>query len=163
MPTTHGPRCYWDVDRCGWVCPPPPVVEIDDDPARLDVDVVHRMLAASYWAAGIPRSVVEASIAGSECWGAYVGTATVGFARLVTDRTTFGWLGDVFVVPGYRRCGIGTALVEAAVARAAGYGLRRVMLATRDAHALYRRHGFVDSAPGMLMERCVASTVPYPG
>jgi GNAT superfamily N-acetyltransferase len=136
-------------------------VEIDDDPARLDVDVVHRELAESYWARGVPRAVVEASITGSDCWGAYAGAATVGFARLVTDRATFGWLADVVVVAGYRGRGVGKALVAAAVERANAYGLRRLMLATRDAHGLYRGYGFVDSPPGLLMERYVDPAVLY--
>lgn len=151
--TQHRSRCYWDVERCGWVCPPDPAFEIDDDPARIDIDVVHRELAASYWSPGVPRSVVVAAVAGSECWGAYDGKVLVGFARLVTDRATFGWLADVVVVGGYRGCGIGKALVDAAVARAATYGLRRLMLATCDAHELYRAFGFIDSPPGLLMER----------
>lgn len=159
--TRHGPRCYWDVTACGWVCPPAPEFEIDDDPARIDVDVVHRQLAVSYWSTGVPRAVVESAIAGSECWGAYDGGQMVGFARLVTDRATFGWLADVVVVPGHRRCGIGAALVDAAMTRAAAHGLRRVMLATRDAHDLYRRHGFVDSPPGLLMERHVNPVALY--
>lgn len=155
LPAQHRPRRYWDIETCSWIDPPDPVFEIDDGPARIDVDVVHRQVAASYWAPGVPRSIIEAAIAGSECWGAYDGTQMLGFARLVTDRATFGWLADIVVVPGYRRCGIGNALVDAVVARAAAYGLRRLMLATRDAHELYRRFGFVDSPSGLLMERCV--------
>jgi GNAT superfamily N-acetyltransferase len=130
-------------------------VEIDDDKGRIDVDLVHRELAASYWSPGVPRPVVAAAIAGSDCWGAYDGVAMVGFARLVTDRATFGWIADVVVVAERRGAGVGRALVAAAVARAASYGLRRLMLATRDAHELYRRFGFTDPPAGLLMERTV--------
>ncbi|MGE3286963.1 MAG: GNAT family N-acetyltransferase [Pseudonocardia sp.] len=135
----------------------PAGIEIDDDPARVDVDVLHPALAASYWSPGVPRHVVEAAIAGSDCFGAYDGSrdpaCMVGFARLVTDRATFGWLADVIVLPGARGRGIGTALVRAVTERASAYGLRRLMLATRDAHELYRPHGFADPVPGVLMER----------
>lgn len=159
--TAHRAR-YWDVETCGWVACRP-AFEIDTDPARLDVDVLHRELAASYWSPGVPLHVVDAAIAGSECWGAYDGKELLGFARLVTDRATFGWLADVVVVPKRRRCGIGKALVEAVVERAASYGLRRLMLATRDAHDLYRRFGFLDSAPGLLMERYLQPGALYAG
>ncbi|MGD9527943.1 GNAT family N-acetyltransferase [Pseudonocardia sp.] len=135
----------------------PPGIEIDDDPTRVDVDALHPALAASYWSPGVPRHVVEAAIAGSDCFGAYDRTLVpgrmVGFARLVTDRATFGWVADVIVLPDARGRGIGTALVRAVTERAGAYGLRRLMLATRDAHELYRPHGFADAGPGVLMER----------
>lgn len=133
-------------------------VEITDDPRRIDIDLVHRELAASYWSPGVPRSVVEAAIAGSDCWSAHREGRQVGFARLVTDRATFGWLADVFVVQNARGGGIGRALVTAVVERAQRYGLRRVMLATRDAHEVYRPFGFTEPPTGLLMQR----TVPYP-
>ena len=133
-------------------------VEITDDPRRIDIDLVHRELAASYWSPGVPRSVVEAAIAGSDCWSAHREGRQVGFARLVTDRATFGWLSDVFVVQDARGGGIGRALVTAVVERAQRYGLRRVMLATRDAHEIYRPFGFTEPPTGLLMQR----TVPNP-
>ncbi|OZM81549.1 GNAT family N-acetyltransferase [Pseudonocardia sp. MH-G8] len=137
----------------------PPAVEITDDPRRIDVDLVHRELAASYWSPGVPRAVVEAAIAGSECWSAHRDGRQVGFARLITDRATFGWISDVFVVEQARGAGIGRALVEAVVARARHHGLRRVMLATRDAHEVYRPFGFTDPPAGLLMQRTVEN--PY--
>jgi GNAT superfamily N-acetyltransferase len=133
-------------------------VEITDDPDRIDIDLVHRELAASYWSPGVPRSVVEAAIAGSHCWSAHRDGRQVGFARLVTDRATFGWLTDVFVVAEARGAGIGKALVAAVVEQAERYGLRRVMLATRDAHEVYRPFGFTDPPDGRMMQR----TVPDP-
>lgn len=135
--------------------------EITDDPARIDVDLVHRELAATYWSPGIPRSVVEAAIAGSDCWSAHRDGRQIGFARLVTDRATFGWLADVFVVAEARGEGVGTALVAAVVERAKRYGLRRVLLATRDAHGVYRPFGFTDPPPGILLERAVDPAVLY--
>jgi GNAT superfamily N-acetyltransferase len=136
-------------------------LEITDDRTRIDVDLVHRELAASYWSPGVPRSVVEAAIAGSDCWSAHRDGRQVGFCRLVTDRATFGWLADVFVVAEARGEGVGTALVEAAVERAERYGLRRLMLATRDAHGVYRPFGFTDPPPGLLLERTVDPVVLY--
>jgi GNAT superfamily N-acetyltransferase len=140
----------------------PPDVEITDDHARIDVDLVHRELAASYWSPGVPRAVVEAAIAGSLCWSAHLDGRQVGFARLVTDRATFGWISDVFVVEGARGAGIGRALVAAVVERARHYGLRRVMLATRDAHEVYRPFGFTEPPAGLLMQRTVANPYPAP-
>jgi GNAT superfamily N-acetyltransferase len=134
-------------------------VEITDDPRMIDVDLVHRELAASYWSPGVPREVVEAAIAGSDCWSAHRDGRQVGFARLVTDRATFGWLADVFVVEQARGAGIGRALVAAVVERAQHYGLRRIMLATRDAHEVYRPFGFTDPPAGLLMQR--TPDVPY--
>ena len=136
----------------------PTPVEISDDPGRIDVELVHRELAASYWSPGVPRSVVEAAIAGSDCWSAHRDGQQVGFARLVTDRATFGWLADVFVVESARGAGIGRALVTAVVDRTRRYGLRRVMLATRDAHEVYRPFGFTEPPAGLLLQR----TVPDP-
>ncbi|MHA6625599.1 GNAT family N-acetyltransferase [Pseudonocardia sichuanensis] len=144
----------------------PPAVEITDDPARIDVDLVHRELAASYWSPGVPRAVVEAAIAGSECFSAHRDGRQVGFARLVTDGATFGWVSDVFVVEQARGAGVGRALVAAVVERARHYGLRRVMLATRDAHEVYRPFGFTEPPAGLLMQRTVAdpyAAPPAPG
>ena len=137
-------------------------LEITGDPARIDVDLVHRELAASYWSPGVPRSVVEAAIAGSECVSAHLDGSQVGFARLITDRATFGWVSDVFVVEAARGRGIGRALVTAVVERAQGYGLRRLMLATRDAHEVYRPFGFTEPPSGLLMQRTIANPYPPP-
>lgn len=128
-----------------------PSPEISDDPARIDLDLLHRELAASYWSPGVPRSVVAAAVAGSDCWSAHRDGAMVGFARLVTDRATFGWLADVVVVAEHRGTGIGTALVAAAMQRAREYRLRRVLLATRDAHEVYRPFGFAEPPSGLIM------------
>ncbi len=137
-------------------------VLITDDRSRIDVELVHRELAASYWSPGVPRSVVEAAIAGSDCWSALDDSgAMLGFARLVTDRATFGWLADVFVVAEHRGAGVGTALVGAVMERAAAYGLRRIMLATRDAHGVYRPFGFTDPVDGRLMEWTADLSVLY--
>ncbi len=128
-------------------------VELSDDPRRLDLDVVHRFLSEqAYWARGVSRAVVERSVRESWCVGAYAGPAQVGFARLVSDRATYAWLCDVFVLPEHRGAGTGSALVQAALDRAAADGVRRVLLATADAHELYRRHGFGEPRAGLFME-----------
>ena len=127
---------------------------ISTDSARIDLDVVHGYLATSYWAEGIPRDLVARSIECSMPFGVYRGEAQVGFARVITDRATFGYLGDVFVLPEHQGHGLGTWLVETIVAHPELQGFRRWVLLTRDAHALYRKVGFTDVAkPERYMER----------
>lgn len=118
-------------------------MEISTDPGRLDVQLIHRWLSTeAYWSLGRTREVVETSIAHSLNFGAYDGDVQVGYARVVTDRATFAWLCDVFVDADHRGRGVGTALLDAVTARLAGHRLRRVLLATADAHGVYARYGF---------------------
>ena len=117
-------------------------LEISDSHARIDLDVVHGYLTRSYWAAGIARERVERSLAHSLVFGAYLGGRQVGFARVVSDRATFAWLCDVFVLEEARGRGISKRLMECVLAHPELQGLRRCSLATRDAHGLYRRYGF---------------------
>ena len=127
---------------------------ISTDPARIDLDLVHGFLAASYWAAGIPREVVRRSIEHSLCFGLYQQDRQVGFARVVTDRATFGYLGDVFVLEPYRGRGLARWLMEVVHAHPELQGLRRWVLLTRDAHDLYRGAGYTPlAAPERYMER----------
>jgi GNAT superfamily N-acetyltransferase len=116
---------------------------LSTDPRNLDIDRVEAMLRASYWAAERPREVIEKTIAGSLCIGAYrrAGGLQVGFARLVTDYATFGWLCDVFVDPVARGQKLGVAMVEALVTLPEVRDLNLV-LQTADAHKLYERFGF---------------------
>jgi GNAT superfamily N-acetyltransferase len=117
--------------------------EISTDPERLDVDVIHGFLVGAYWSPGVTRDVVERSIAGSLCFGLYApGGEQAGFARAVTDRATFAWIADVFVVSEHRGRGLGAWLMETMLAHPDLQGLRRVILATADAHGLYARFGF---------------------
>ncbi len=119
--------------------------EADDDAARVDVDVVHGFLSTSYWAAGIPREVVARSIEGSLNMGVYAADGSmVAFARAVTDRATFAWIADVFVVPEHRGHGLGKFVVSTLLDHPELKGLRRFMLATADAHELYRSYGFTE-------------------
>ncbi len=138
-----------------WQRPP---YTISTDPARLDLDVVHGWLAReSYWAAGIARDVVARSIAHSLPFGLYAPDGQVGFARVVTDRATFGYLADVFVLPAHRGRGLGVWLVETVLSHPELQGFRRWHLATRDAHGLYTRFGFVPSDRAVSMERLARS------
>jgi GNAT superfamily N-acetyltransferase len=127
---------------------------LTDETARVDLEVVHRFLSTSYWAPGIPREVVERSLRGSMCFSAFHGAAQVGFARVVTDRATFAYLADVFVLPEYRGRGLSKELMAFICAHPDLQGLRRWMLATRDAHGLYAKYGFTPPAkPERYMER----------
>jgi GNAT superfamily N-acetyltransferase len=129
---------------------------ISDDPARVDVDAVHRYLSEeSYWAPGIPRDVVERSIAGSLPFGLYAPDGSLaGFARAVTDRAVFAYVADVFVLDAHRGRGLGVWLMEVMVGHPDLQGLRRWVLYTEDAHGLYERFGFgPDRTPNRYMER----------
>jgi GNAT superfamily N-acetyltransferase len=127
---------------------------VSTDPARLDLALIHDFLSTrSYWAAGRSAEVVRRAVERSLCFGLYDGDRQAGFARVVTDRATFAWLCDVFVVEEYRGRGLGEWLVEVVLAHPDLQGLRRFLLATRDAHGLYERHGFRPLAdPARFME-----------
>jgi GNAT superfamily N-acetyltransferase len=117
---------------------------ISTDPAEIDFEIVHRFLHAdAYWCKGIPRAVLEKAIAHSLCFSAFVDHRQVGFARVVTDRATFAYLCDVFVLPEARGQGTSKAMMKAIDAHPDLQGLRRFLLATADAHALYAQYGFV--------------------
>ena len=119
------------------------MLTISTDPSLVDVALVHRWLSTdAYWALGRPREVVERSIAESLNVGAYDDGVQVGYARVVTDRATFGWVCDVYVDPSRRGAGIGSRLISSVLAELSPLGLQRVMLATADAHGLYAAHGF---------------------
>ena len=135
-------------------------ITISTDPSRFDLDVVHGYLARSYWARGIPRETVERSIAGSLGFGAFDGERQIGFARVITDRATFAYLADVFVLEEFRGRGVASRLMEAIVGHPELQGLRRWALVTRDAHRLYEKFGFRPVAkPERHMEAVLAD--PY--
>jgi GNAT superfamily N-acetyltransferase len=119
--------------------------------------LLHRWLSEeAYWSLGRSRAAVEAALAGSwwvAAWDADPAEEQmVGFARMVTDRATHAWLCDVFVAAPARGRGIGSALVDRALERGREWGLRRIVLATRDAHEVYRRKGFQDIDAKLFME-----------
>ena len=115
---------------------------IASDPARLDVDAIHAYLTRSYWAKGVSRERVARSLEQSLCFGAFDGERQIGFARVITDRVTFGYLCDVYVLEEHRGRGLGKRLIEAVRARPDLQALRRLLLKTRDAHGLYEQFGF---------------------
>lgn len=117
---------------------------ISTDKDRLDVDAVHQFLSTqAYWALNRPIEIVKATIENSICFGVYEEEAKkqIGFARVVTDYATFAWVCDVFIIPEYRSRGLGKWLVECIVNYPELTSLRRIVLATRDAHDLYRKYG----------------------
>lgn len=127
---------------------------ISTDPARLDHDAIAAALGSSYWAANRPRERIERSLQHSLCFGLYHGAAQVGLARVVTDYATLAWLCDVFVLEQHRGHGLGKWLIETVVAYPELNGIRRMLLATRDAHGLYAQYGFEPLAmPQVWMER----------
>jgi GNAT superfamily N-acetyltransferase len=129
--------------------------EISADPSRLDLGAMHAYLSRSYWSAGIPRETVERAARNSLCFGLYETThgAQVGLARVVTDHATFAYLCDVYVLEEHRGRGLGKALLHAVMSHPTLTGARRAMLATRDAHGLYRQFQFREvGSPRTLME-----------
>jgi len=129
--------------------------ELSTDPSRLDRALIHRFLSEqSYWATGVPRAVADRSIEHSLCFGVYRSGAQVAFARVVTDRATFAYLADVFVLPEYRADGLGKWMISTVMHHPELQGLRRFLLATKDAHGLYARFGFTPLAnPTRFLER----------
>lgn len=117
--------------------------ELDDDSERVDLDVVWRFLAnESYWAQGRARDVVEQLVkSATRVVGLYTGDRQIGFARVVSDGVSFGWLADVFVLPEYRGRGLGTELVREAIDGHPAQP-RQWLLGTLDAHGLYEKLGF---------------------
>lgn len=126
---------------------------ISTDREKLDRSLIHRFLETSYWARGIPRELVDRGIENSLCFGLYDGDRQVGFARVITDLSTFAYLADVFVLESARGRKLGVWLIETIMAHPQLQGLRRWMLATADAHGLYRKFGFTGlSRPERIME-----------
>ncbi|WP_245677032.1 GNAT family N-acetyltransferase [Nocardia acidivorans] len=119
--------------------------EIDTDTERIDVALVHHWLSTdAYWALGREQEVVERAVRGSLNFGVYDRAGNqVAYARVVTDLTTFAWLCDVYVDPRHRGAGLGLRLAAAVRNHLAHYKIKRIMLATHDAHALYAKIGFV--------------------
>lgn len=127
--------------------------ELDDDQARLDLNVVHGFVTGSYWARGVPRDVVARSVANSLNLGVYRDGSQVAFTRAVTDRATFVWVCDVFVLPAHRGRRLGHWMIGTLRAHPDLAGIRRFMLATADAHQVYADCGFTPLAdPATYME-----------
>lgn len=126
--------------------PTPDDFVITSDPAAVDLDAVHAYLRSSYWAEDIPRDVVARAVANSIPFSVKLGARQVGFARVITDRATFAYLSDVYILEAYRGRGLARRLMDAVMAHPDLQGLRRFSLTTRDAEGLYRRYGFTELA-----------------
>ena len=130
-----------------------PDYEVTGDSKRLDIGAIYDFLSQSYWSAGIPRAVVERAIANSLCFGVFHEGHQVGFARVVTDKATFAYVADVYILPEHRGKGLSRRLMEEVIRHPDLQGLRRILLATRDAHGLYAKFGFKPLArPERIME-----------
>lgn len=116
---------------------------ITDKCEDLDMEIIHFFLRESYWARGISRPIVEKAIKNSVCFGLYQNSSQIGFARVVTDFATFAYLADVFITQSYRGRGLGKWLISCVLIHPELQGLRRWLLATRDAQGLYEQNGFV--------------------
>lgn len=128
-------------------------LRITNELDEMDIALIHDFLINSYWSAGIPKTTFDKALQHSICFAALDHRKTIGFARMVTDRATFGYLADVFIIEQYRGQGVSKSLMDAIVAHPQLQGLRRTMLATSDAHGLYEQYGFeriIDSS--MLMQ-----------
>ena len=128
---------------------------VSTDPARLNIALIHEFLNRhAYWSQGIPLDIVQKSIQHSLCFGVYEGDQQVGFARVVTDRATFAYLADVFILESHRQRGLSKWLIACVLAHPDLQNMRRILLATRDAHGLYAQFGFTQLAhPDRFMER----------
>lgn len=122
---------------------------ISTEKSKLDIVAIHRFLSQSYWSENISLETVQKSIEGSMCFGVYADDRQVmpagrqvGFARMVTDNATFAYLADVFIIEEFRGRGLSKWLMECILSHTDLQGLRRILLATRDAHGLYTKFGF---------------------
>ena len=173
--STLSPRCYCCPGHVAptleesayaespeWAAPAGYVVSTNT--VRLDVDRIHRFLSTAYWSRGIPRDVVHRSIVNSLPFGLYAPSGQqAGFARVVTDRATYAYLGDVYVEIAHRGRGLGKFLISCVVAHPELQGLRRWALATADAHGLYARYGLgppADADIHLFVERAPADLWP---
>ena len=130
---------------------------ISTDKNKIDIDYVHEFLSNSYWSPGVPMETVKRAMQNSLCFGVYDNGRQVGYARMITDTATFAYLADVFIDENYRGKGLGKWLVKVILAHPDMQGLRRIILATRDAHSLYAQFGFI---PFTTPERWMAFSPP---
>ena len=130
------------------------MIELDDNPARLDLTRIHGWLVSSYWSPGIERALLERAIAGSHPLGAYEGNEQVGFARVITNYATFAWIADVWIAESQRGAGLARRMVAWLVDHPRLEGVRRIGLTTADAHGVYAKLGFTPlHRPDRYMER----------
>ena len=128
-------------------------VVVTSDPAHIDVDQVFEWLQTTYWADTRTREEQETGMVNSLNYGAFVDNQMVGYARVVTDYATFGWLCDVYVTPESRGQGVARALLDSIFSDPKVAQVKRMLLGTRYAHGLYRKYDFTDTEPGRIMRR----------
>lgn len=133
---------------------------VTTDRTRMSLDTIHGFLSQSYWSPGIPKELVAKAMENSVAFAVLAGAETVGYARVITDRATYGYLADVFVLEEHRGRGLSKFLLECIDQHPDLQGLRRWQLVTRDAHGLYGQFGYVTPKnPERHMERVRAN--PY--
>lgn len=136
---------------------------ISTDNARLDLNLIHDFLTTSYWATGRSIETIRRSVENSLSFGVYKGKDQIGFARVITDYATFAWIADVFILESFRGQGLSKWLIEVIISRPDLQRFRRWLLATRDAHELYRKFGFTElKLPERWMERHDPNTPERP-
>ncbi|MEO5683427.1 MAG: GNAT family N-acetyltransferase [Chitinophagaceae bacterium] len=129
---------------------------ISTNKAELDIGFIHGFLTQSYWAENIPLETVQRSIDGSMCFGIYKDLRQIGFARVITDYASFGYLADVFIDDNYRGQGLSKWLIEVIMGHPQLQGFRSWQLATKDAHGLYARYGFsIPENPALIMRKAI--------
>ena len=131
---------------------------ISTDKNKIDIVYVHQFLSHSYWSPGVPLDTVKKAMEGSLPFGVYHNSGgQIGYARIITDKATFAYLADVFIDENYRGKGVGKWLIRSILAHPDLQGLRRIILATRNAHELYSQFGFI---PFTTPERWMAYSPP---
>lgn len=134
---------------------------ISTDPVKLDITVIHDFLSNSYWAKNMPRDVLEKSIKNSLNYGLFINGSQIGYARVLTDFSTFAYLADVFIIEAYRNKGLSKWLMECILSHPELQKIRTWMLKTSDAHGLYEKFGFkAPESPNSIMEKRVVKNYP---
>ena len=126
---------------------------ITTDKSLLQIDLIHSVLSQSYWSKNIPVEIINRSIENSLCYGVYIGGTQIGFCRVITDKATFAYLADVFIVDSHKGKGYSKLLMKEVMSHPDLQGLRKFLLGTADAHGLYEKFGFRELAqPERMME-----------
>ena len=128
-------------------------IQISTNKSLLQLDIIHNVLKNSYWAKGIPIETIKRSIENSISFGVYIDGKQIGFCRVITDKATFAYLADVFIVEEHKGKGYSRLLMQYVLAYPELQGLRKVLLGTADAHGLYKQFRCKElAAPGRMME-----------
>ena len=131
---------------------------ISTDKSLIQIETIHSVLKESYWAKNIPMEILKRSIENSICFGVYLEKEQIGFCRVITDKATFAYLADVFIVNDQRGKGYSKLLMKHVMEHPDLQGLRKFLLGTADAHGLYRQFGFKELAkPERMMEITISN------